>query len=204
MPTGFHFGRSQFRRYTSEYRKLYAHTFKGLTEKPLGQYQFTITTEQGAERTPFELCETSTGVRYMRINKGEGKKPLEIALLTCSSSASNKLYISCPYCQERRQHLYRFKNGYACRACLKLHYASQSETKQSRLARRIRKLRLALWGYQPDIYNLIESSYYFAKPKYMRWKKFIERREAISALESEYWRLSEQQLRRCFGGLFLR
>lgn len=181
MPKGFHLGHTQTRHYTTEYIKLYAKAFKVLLTKPLGNY--AITSQD--KRTPITLKQTKNGLRYITLNHKD--KTLEIGLVTCNKSASNKLYITCPYCQTKRQHLYACKSGYACKSCLNLHYASQSERKQDRLARRIRKLRIALWGYQPDIYNLTESAKWFLKPKYMRWANYQKKRDHIVELEKQYW-----------------
>ena len=79
---------------------------------------------------------------------------------------------------KKRQHLYAVKNAYACRECLGLHYASQSERPQERLMRRIRKLRKELWGYDwPDVNNMFEQVDYWPKPKWMRWKTFKQKKK---------------------------
>ena len=82
---------------------------------------------------------------------------------------------------------------------MKLSYASQSEGKQERLARRIRKLRKKIWDNFPDINNLIESSEYFPKPKYKRWAKYELERAQVIELEKEFWGLASSQFHRLFG-----
>ena len=196
MPKGFHLGHIQTRHYTTEYNKLYAKTFKTLLNSQLGNY--SLNTKD--QRTPITLKQTKNGLRYITLEHQDNT--LEIGLLTCNKSASNKLYITCPYCQTKRQHLYECKSGYACQSCLNLHYASQSETKANRLARRIRTLRIALWGHNaPDIYNLIESARWFVKPKHMRWASFEKKRDHIVKLEEKYWELSGEKLINLFNKL---
>ena len=86
------------------------------------------------------------------------------------------------------------KKLYACRECTNLSYASQSEGKQDRLARRIRKLRTNLWVSSAEINNLVESTMYFQKPKYMKWKSFEVKRDKILSIERQYWSLCEIRL----------
>jgi hypothetical protein len=80
------------------------------------------------EYKSLKLTELKNGIRLMTFTIND--KPHLIALKLDNRSASNKFYITCPYCQEKRQHLYAIKTAYACRQCLGLHYASQSERPQ--------------------------------------------------------------------------
>lgn len=193
MPNGFHLGYTQQRHYTTEYTKLYAKTFKVLLTKPLGSYLIASPNKS----TPITLKQTKDGLRYITLNHQDNT--LEIGLVICNKSASNKLYITCPYCHTKRQHLFDCKSGYACKACLNLHYASQSEQKQDRLARRIRKLRVALWGYKPEIMNLTNSVRWFTKPKYMRWTNYQKKRDQITKLEEQFWQISKEQIIKLYG-----
>ena len=195
MPKGFHFGRPQTRHYTVEYGKLRAIELKELLTLPLGKY--CLTTQSTS--TPITLKEASNGLRFFSLTHSSIE--LQIGLMTCNRSASTKLYITCPYCQTRRQHLYQCKSGYACRSCLKLHYSSQSERKQDRLARRIRKLRKAIWGNIGNINNLTESAMYFPKPKYKRWAKFEQEKSKLLELEKLYWQLADAHLEKLFGDI---
>tara|TARA_R110000803_G_C11820229_1_gene301837 strand:+ start:122 stop:538 length:417 start_codon:yes stop_codon:yes gene_type:complete len=122
------------------------------------------------------------------------RKKISVPLQTDSRSVSNKVYLICPCCVKQRQHLYMLKKLYACRECTNLSYASQSEGKQDRLARRIRKLRTNLWGSSAEINNLVESTMYFQKPKYMKWKSFEVKRDKILSIERQYWSLCEIRL----------
>jgi DNA-directed RNA polymerase subunit RPC12/RpoP len=129
-------------------------------------------------------------------------KPHQIALKLDNRSASKKLYITCPYCQEQRQHLYVIKTAYVCRKCIGLHYVSQSERPQERLIRRIRKLRKDLWGHghdYPEINNMFENVQYWPKPKGMRWKTFEQKRNKLTELENRYWPMSLAQMKTMFG-----
>jgi len=193
MAKGFHQGRLIVRQYTAAYTRLFARDLKDLLTLPLGNYSLT----DESSSISIELKELDNGVRFFRTINTIDRQ--EIGLIKCDKSASKKLYLTCPYCQIKRQHLYEFKKGYSCKACLKLSYASQSEGKQERLARRIRKLRKKIWDNFPDINNLIESSEYFPKPKYKRWAKYELERAQVIELEKEFWGLASSQFHRVFG-----
>jgi len=138
MPKGHHYGRTQSRTYTGEYHRINASVFKSLLTKPLGSY--SINAEHlSHDHKKLTLKENKNAVRYVSFIIND--KPHLIALKLDNRSISNKLYITCPYCQKQRQSLYAIKYAYACRQCIGLHYATQSERPQERLMRRIRKLR---------------------------------------------------------------
>ena len=185
MPKGHHSGRTQTRAYTSEYIRIHANVFKPLLTKTLGSYSINSDFLLDDHRT-LKLEETENGVRFVTFTING--KPHQITLKLDNRSVSNKLYITCPYCQKQRQHLYAIKYAYACRQCVKLHYASQSERPHERLMRRIRKLRRQLWGNDwPDVNNMFEQVTYWPKPKRMRWKTFEQKRNRITELEKQYW-----------------
>lgn len=193
MPKGHHYGRTQIRSYTTEYHRVHANVFKQLLSKPLGEYSLTAKffTE---EHQRFKLTELESGVRYVTFTIND--KPHQIGLKLDNRSASNKLYITCPYCQKQRQHLYVIKYAYGCRQCIGLSYASQSERLQERLMRRIRKLRKELWGYDwPDVNNMFSQVAYWPKPKWMRWKTFEQKRDKITELENRYWPIIANQIK---------
>jgi len=201
MPKGHHYGRAQTRAYTTEYHRISAKVFKGVLTAPLGGY--TLNSDYlSREHKHLTLTESDNGIRLMTFTIND--KPHQIALKLDSSSASNKLYITCPYCHKRRQHLYVIKTAYACRECLNLHYASQSERINERLMRRIRKLRKELWGYDwPEINNMFQQVAYWPKPKFMRWKTFEQKRDKITELENRYWPMAVTQFKTNFGDHFM-
>ena len=153
----------QTRTYTGEYYRIYAKWFKRLLREPAhnkkaGEFELNYSW-LSPEHSKFKLyeCEEYPRVMLFEIN---GKK-IPVPLQTDNRSASNKLYLICPYCEQQRQHLFVMKYGFSCRDCAKLHYASQSEGYSDRLARKIRKLRKRIWGNTyHDINNLFEQSYY--------------------------------------------
>jgi len=192
MPKGFHFGRTQQRHYISEYHRINAALFKSLMNCPTGTYSFN---KDGvsAEHCKFKLVKTAKWLRVMIFNINE--KEIPIPLQTDNRSASKKTYLICPYCLNQRQHLYATRSTYACRACLNLHYASQSEREPSRLARSIRKQRSQLWGHSfPDANNLFESCEWLPKPKWHRWSSFERKKSNIIKMEKQYWKLSMSKL----------
>jgi hypothetical protein len=197
MPKGFHYGRCQTRNYTSQYSRISAKVFKSLISAPVGHYRINGSSFS-EEHQNLELTEFGNNGRLMTFIID--KKPHQVALNLDNRSASNKLYITCPYCRKQRQHLYVVKTAYACRECLKLSYASQSEGKKSRLARRIRKQRHELWGASyPDINNMFENIRYWPKPKWMCWKTFERKRDEIIALEAQYWPIAIDEVDKLCG-----
>jgi hypothetical protein len=196
MPKGHHYGRTQTRAYTGEYHRLYAKTFKSLLTASLGSYSIDGGNLSN-EHKKLQLIELNNNLRVMVFTINS--TPFQIALKLDNSSVSNKLYITCPYCQKQRQSLYAIKYAYGCRECIGLHYASQSERPQERLMRRIRKLRKELWGYDwPDVNNMFEQVIYWPKPKWMRWKTFEQKRNKITELEKRYWPLTITQMENIF------
>lgn len=200
MLKGHHYGRIQTRSYTVEYHRIHARVFKPLLTCPLGSYSINADFLSEEHRN-LKLAETKNGIRFVSFVIYE--KNHLMALKIDSKSASNKLYITCPYCQKQRQHLYAVKKAYACRQCLGLHYASQSERPQERLMRRIRKLRMELWGIDwPDVNNMFEESTYWPKPKWMRWKRFEQKRDKIKELERQYWPMVITEMKQTFGDTY--
>ncbi len=194
-------GRKQTRAYTSEYHRINARVFKSLLTEPLGNYSIDSDYLSDGHQK-LTLKENKNGDRLMTFTINN--KPHKIALKLDNSSASNKLYITCPYCQKQRQSLYAIKYAYACRQCIGLHYASQSERPQDRLMRRIRKLRKELWGYDwPEVNNMFENIYYWPKPKWMRWKTFYMKRNRVVELEKQYWPMAVTQMKTTFGDRFM-
>jgi hypothetical protein len=200
MPKGFHYGRAQTRAYTTDYYRIPAKLFKSLINSPLGNYSIN-STQLSDEHTQFKLIETKNLTRIVLFTiKGQQH---QISLIFDDRSASKKLYITCPYCQRQRQHLYATKDGYSCRECTGLHYPCQSERPRYRLIRRIRKLRKDLWGYDyPEVNNMFKIVHYWPKPKGMRWNMFEQKRNKITELENRYWPMSVAQMRTMFGEQF--
>jgi hypothetical protein len=193
MATCFHFERSKTRRYTGHFYKLPAKAFKSITDGPLGQYNLSGES-LSKEHQYFELIDHP---QYARIALFTIKGcVIPIALQLDDRSATSKLYLVCPYCQQQRQHLYTVTNTFACRQCSKLNYESQSERPMARLARRIRKLRVQMWGYDwLDVHNLMESAQWWPKPKWMRTVTFEEKRNTLEVLEQQYWSLLAEQMK---------
>jgi hypothetical protein len=201
MPKGQHFGRKQIRAYTSEYHRIFAKSFKNLVSVPFGNYSLNADFLSD-EHQKFKLTALECGVRLMTFTIND--KDHKIALILDHRSASNKLYITCPYCQKPRQSLYVIKYAYVCRQCIGLEYASQSERPKERLMRRIRKLRKELWGYDwPDVNNMFENIYYWPKPKWIRWNTFEQKRNYITELEKKYWTMADIQMKTMFGDHFI-
>jgi len=202
MPKGNHYGRARTRSYTSEYQRIFAKTFKSLLNKPLGDY-FINSDSLSNEHRKLTLTTLNNDIRVITFTIKN--KRHQIALKLDSRSASNKLYITCPYCHKQRQHLYAVKSAYVCRECLGLHYASQSERSQDRLMRRIRKLRKELWGADyPEVNSMFQNIYYWPKPKKLHWKTFERKRNNIIELEKVFWPISLAQMRITFGEQFMK
>ncbi len=201
MPKGQHCGRKQIRAYTIEYHRINANIFKSLLTASLGNYKLD-NDSLSSEHKNLVLSERGDGSRYITFTINS--KPHLITLRLDNRSISNKLYLACPYCQKARQSLYAIKYAYACRRCIGLHYASQSERPKERLLRRIRKLRKELWGYDwPNVNNMFEQVVYWPKPKWMRWIAFEKKRNQIIELEKQYWPLEIAKMKSTFGEHFM-
>jgi hypothetical protein len=201
MPKGHHYGRAQIRAYTSEYHRINANIFKPLLTDQLGKYLID-SDYLSTEHKELTLKENKNNIRYVTFTIND--KPHHIALKLDNRSASNKLYITCPYCQKQKQSLYAVKYAYGCRQCIGLHYASQSERPQERLMRRIRKLRRELWGNDwPFVNDMFEQVEYWPKPKFMRCKTFLQKRNKITELEKKYWPMAVTQMKNIFGENFM-
>lgn len=199
MPRGFHFGRARKRPYTIEYPRLTAIVFKPLLTAKQGNYVITHD-HLKKQHKHFKLIETANKIKVAEFSINN--QTLQVALIQDNSSASNKLYITCPCCQSKRQHLYAIKNAYACRECLGLHYATQAERPRDRLMRKIRKKRKSIWGADwPDVNNMFEHSHYWPKPKGAHWKTFLKAKDELYQLEQKYWPMVELHLESQFGHL---
>ena len=188
MGRGLHFSRTQIRPYTGEYHRIAAKIFRSALTAPLGEYTLSGIDKSKAH-CKFTLKDSERWGRVMVFTFDDREIP--IPLKQDDRSASNKLYLICPYCTKPRQHLYALSNTYVCRLCAGLHYASQSERESDRLARRIRKLRRKLWGNDTDngwldINNLMDSCCWWPKPKRMRLATFEKKKAEIEALEKRH------------------
>ena len=180
---GFHFGHQRTRSYTTEYYRFYARSVKKLIEAPLGKYQISGDGISG-DFTTFRLLEHPELGRGM-VFKIKGQT-VPVPISRDQSSVSTKHYITCPYCANRKQHLYIMPYGLACRGCANLHYPAQSERKMDRLSRTISKKRAELWGTEDYSGPISESSAWREKPKWMRWKTYHTKLFKLQDLEYEY------------------
>jgi len=70
--------------------------------------------------------------------------------------------------------------------------------------RRIRKLRMELWGNDwIDVNNMFEQVAYWPKPKWMRWKMFEQKQNKIIELEKQYWPMAIASIRITCGSYFV-
>lgn len=83
---------------------------------------------------------------------------------TATRFGGRRPWFTCPHCMTARRILYRAANGFACRTCLDLRYASEVEDEIERWTRRRRRVRrqlgAELCGPTPP------------KPKGMRWATY--------------------------------
>ncbi len=182
--------RTQTRPYTNEYHRINANVFKSLLTMPSGNYSLNAE-HLSNDHCKFELKENENGDRSIIFTIHN--KPHTVNLRIDNRSVSTKLYLSCPYCQNQRQSLYAIKTAYACRSCIGLHYASQSERPKDRLLRSIRNKRRSLWGNRENINNLC---FTFDRPKYMKRQAFYAKQMEIINLEQAYLGFVSLQLER--------
>ena len=199
MPKGFHYGHQQTRLYTSERYRVDAKAFKGMIAADLGFYRIGWKSLSDDHRN-FELIDTREWGRVMLFEFNNNKHPVPLSI--DDRSVSRKLYLICPYCTKQREHLYAMSYGWTCRCCGRLHYPSQSEREEARLERKIRKLRLKIWGADwPDVYNLLESSCWWPKPKWMRRDKFEVNQRKLKELEHKHSLMISELLTLSFSDL---
>ncbi len=170
MPRGCFYSTNRTRAYTTEYGRVSAIMFKPFLKAEPGRYYLT-SDQVSKQHKWFELTwvDDDRAVLEFTINQ----KKISVHLVLDKRSASNKFYFVCPRCKTRRQHLYATSNTYACRDCLGLHYASQSERRNARLRRKIRNKRKQIWGEDwPNVTNLFENAHSWPKPKGLHWKTF--------------------------------
>lgn len=188
----------QKRNYAGQYHRIYAKWFKPLLAEPIPEKEknkFKIPVDWlSKSQKSFKLFK---GVDYPRVMMFEiNNQQIPVPLQTDNRSASNKLYLICPYCTKQKQSLFVLKNTYSCRDCANLHYACQSESKLGRLDRRIRKIRTKIWGADyPDKNNLMEASMFWPKPKGLHYSTFAKAQRELNTLEHEYNQLWTDRLK---------
>ena len=192
MPRGCFYGHRRTRDYTTEYCRIPAIAFKSLLRAKLGTYTFTGD-QLSEQHKRFNLVATSND--HVTVQFIIDRKIVTLYLIQDERSASNKLYIICPHCKTRRQHLYAASNTYACRGCLRLHYPSQSERANVRLRRKMRNKRIKIWGEGwPHVTNLFKNVHSWPKPKGLHWKTFTKGLDELDKLERQYWPNVQMQL----------
>jgi len=176
---------TQFRPYTQEYHKISAINFRKLLDKPLGEFYHLKETNLSLQHNGFMLARSKTYSHVLVFNVRNKKTVIPLQL--DNRSVSNKLYFVCPFCLHQRIHMYAIDNGYACRECLGLHYACQSERIINRLSRRILKLRKILWGNKaPFVNDLMTSCNWWPKPKGVHQERYEREQAAIVNLERKF------------------
>lgn len=198
MPKGFHFGRTQTRHYVSEYYSISAITFKQVIGAVKGNYRIDgLSKNLTDEHASFSLVSNNRW-EHIALFTIKGQE-IPVPLQHDNRSASNKLYLVCPYCVKNCLRLYALKTTYACRGCAKLHYPSQSEREPERLARKIRKNRKAIWGNNVSGIDDLFSSSYWPKPKGMRHNTFKQKRDALLKIEERHRVLLNEQIKAITG-----
>ncbi|WP_412502998.1 hypothetical protein [Shewanella chilikensis] len=167
------------RRYIESKQRLEAKLFK-----PYLSYvgnSFTIEHQINAPKHfTLELHEDYAAVLWFDI-EGDQRFPVP---LQWDNTRYPRLIFICPCCANKRLYLYAASNGWACRECLGLHYACQSETPIDRLSRAIRKRRRLIWGKDAEL-SLFEESYPI-KPKGRHYRTFESDFQKLAKVETAY------------------
>ncbi|MCD8476367.1 MAG: hypothetical protein LRY40_08805 [Shewanella fodinae] len=95
-----------------------------------------------------------------------------------------RLIFICPCCANKRLYLYAASNGWACRECLGLHYACQSEAPMDRLAVRLESAGVS-YGEKQAEPSLFEDSFPI-KPKGKHQRSFAQEYQKLVRAESAY------------------
>ena len=112
MGRGLHSSRTQTRPYTNEYHRIAAKSFRAALTSQIGGYKLSGL-DLSKAHCNFTLKDSERWGRIMVFIFDNREIP--IPLRQDNQSASNKLYLVCPYCTQSRQHLYALSNTYACR-----------------------------------------------------------------------------------------
>lgn len=113
----------------------------------------------------------------------EGSKRYPVPLQWDNTRYPRLIFI-CPCCMNKRLYLYPASNGWACRECLGLHYACQSEAPIDRLSRAIRKRRRVIWGKEAE-QSLFEDSFPI-KPRGRHYTTFERDFQKLAKIENAY------------------
>ncbi len=107
---------------------------------------------------------------------------------TVPNYGGNRWWFLCPYngCRKRVEILYLAKSQLACRKCLNLAYASQSEEMYSRMDSQSNKISQKL-EWDEDGYSV--------KPKHMHWKTYNKLVAKRQIYEMNYYRSIVRQFK---------
>lgn len=189
-------GRPQQRHYTHELPYLDGKAIKRLMT--LSDIGWRWVSSQG-RTIEFYPVVSENNLRTYRAKVKNGRERLFTLTATATQFNGRRWWFVCPHCHRRQGKIYWSDADVACRKCFGLHYASQSESRMDRMREMISKQREAIWGDNPLIHNLFESSSWFPKPKGMRWTTFEIKRDRLLHLESIYWRICGAYVARLTG-----
>ena len=116
--------------------------------------------------------------------------PLEIAEVLNVDGRACRMYFICPVCEKRARYLYKQEEGYLCRSCAGLNYASQQRGGSSKILHRMRyivekQLKYTYWQREnPNI--LLPALEAIPKPRYMRIEKYEALIKEFRKLQRQY------------------
>lgn len=179
MTKGCWVSRTQVRRYVENYPKLAAKLFKPLLAE-LGK-RFSINAKfKAPSQFTLELHQNYAAIIWFDL---DGSERFPVPLVWDTPRYPRLIFI-CPCCLQKRLYLYGVPNGWACRECLGLHYACQSEAPIDRLSRAIRKRRRVIWG-NDAVQSLFEVSLPI-KPKGSHYRTFERDFTKLVKVEDAY------------------
>ena len=106
----------------------------------------------------------------------------------CAVIGGKQVWFRCPRCYRRAALVYLSGyRGFVCRRCTGAIYRSQTEDKEARLSRKLRRIRARVGAEGRD---LQQSIWHVPKPKGMHWRTFeqvLEQAEGVRVQALEEW-----------------
>ncbi len=101
---------------------------------------------------------------------------IELSFWQNISQVNSSMFFLCPSCGKRVRYLYMHSDGWECRKCAKLNYASQQKSGIEEMIHRMeyiveRELQYYNWRRE-NPHTMVCDMTYVPKPPYMRWKKY--------------------------------
>jgi hypothetical protein len=134
----------------------------------------------GRTTAEVEVAVDTRGIELLCNADGEATPQHVSWRWTDTPFGGRRRWLTCPICSRACRVLYQVANGFHCRLCLGLGYASQQERGHHRALSMLQRIRRRLGGTA----SLAEP--FPAKPARMRWRTYQALRARCRSLEQRY------------------